>query len=258
MRTPQIMPRFVTGRGKPRSTDDGPDREVDGRADPYGGQYIVSPSLPMQELAEEGSFFTASNATPGTGVAYALTTAFNDTTGAMFVLKNNAKVKTGKRVRMHYLRLALTAAPTATVSMEFAVKTDDNSREPTAGATQQSPVNVNHDDTTGSDTMLYSFNGAGVTVPASSKTARLVARTRIPTSLGIVGDEYGVAFGGMDPAAFGYAGLTAARAVAVARLWAHAAPVIIGPQQWAVIYMWWLTAATAAPSFEWEFGLSER
>lgn len=217
---------------------------------PYGGS--------MRQLScDEGSEFVASNPTIGTGVAYALTTAFNDTTGAMFALFNKNPAG-GKTIFLDFLKLLLTAAPTATVSMEFAVKLDTKDRSPTAGATPIVPVCTNGNISDDGGLVVQAFNAAGVTVPASGSAARTVARARIPTSLGIIGDEYLLQFGAQDPAGMVIPGLTAARATAVARLTAAAKAVGIAPQQWAVIYMWWLTAATTAPSFEYELGYSAR
>jgi hypothetical protein len=217
---------------------------------PYGGS--------MRQLScDEGSEFVANNPTPGTGVAYALTTAFNDTTGAMFALYNK-NPSGGKTIFPDYLKLLLTAAPTATVSMEFVVKTDTKDRTPTAGNTPITPVCTRGDVTDDGGLLLQAFNAAGLTVPASGPNAKQVCRARIPTSLGIVGDEYVLQFGAGDPAGAPIPGLTAARATAVGRFTATAKAFGLPPGQWAVIYMWWLTAATTAPSFEWELGYSAR
>jgi len=149
-------------------------------------------------------------------------------------------------------------APTATTVMEFAVKLDVKDRTPTAGNVTVIPVCSNGDARTSKTIAnIQAFNAAGITVPSSGTAATTVSRTRIPTSLGITGDEYIVQFGYEDiPGTI--PGLTAVRATAPARLVTGAPPIIIAPQQWCVIYMWWLTAATTAPGFEYELTWIER
>ena len=232
-------------------------------------QRLLTNPLAMNKwaLADEGSYFVATNPTPGTGVAYALVTAFSDTANGLFVLQNNNPAGGsggGVNIALDYVKLMLTAAPTATQSLELTVRTDTVAMVPTAnnvqiggGAGAQTLVSTNHNDNTAPNVNLWAFNAGAMTVPASSASARRVGRIRIPTGLGIVGDEYEVQFGAVDRNSQ-VPGMTAVRASSPARFVAHAAPIILQPQMWAVITAWWLTAATSAPSFEYEIGMSVR
>lgn len=242
-------------RAKPQPTLDTTENTPD-RGGMYqeGYSHIIMPGNKM--AADEGSYFAATNPTPGTGVAHALVTAFT-ATAALFAIQNKAPAGSKLRVYLDFLRLILTAAPTATTAMQFVVQTDSTSRQPTANNVPIVPVNVNNDDATGSISNVQAFSAGSLTVPAATGTARTVDRFSIPTSLGIVGDEYLVQFGATDHAG-AQSGLTAVRATAPAKLVTTANPVIIGAQQWAVIFMWWLTEATTAPSFEYSLGLIER
>ena len=89
-----------------------------------------------------------------------------------------------------------------------------------------------------------------MTVPASSSSARVVASGAIG-GLPILGDELVVQFGGVDMAPAGTSA-TASRKVSVAP------PVIIGPQQYAVVYQWVPANATTAGQYEYILGWWER
>lgn len=227
----------------------------------YREQYVLSTIPTKHILADEGSYFVAQNATTGTGVAHALVTSFTNT-AALFVIKNNdnAGNARAKRIYLDYMRLIQTAAPTAGVSLEFLVQLDSASRAATANNVASTPVNVNSDDTTGSVAAIQAFNAGSLTVPApvtGATTQRNVSRIRIPTGINVIGDEVVVQFGAVSQA-LATGPLTAIRAAQPCRFVAHGAPVVIGPQQFCIIYRWSLTEATTAPSYEWELGWFER
>lgn len=66
-----------------------------------------------------------------------------------------------------------------------------------------------------------------------------------------MGDELVVQFGGTDMAGYG-SSATASRKVSVAP------PIVLGPQQYAVVYMWVPGNATTAGQYEFECGHWER
>lgn len=243
-------------RGLPQpDTDTDP---IPNRVSRYGENF-VSPVVPTKHnLADEGSYFVASNPTPGTGVAHALVTAFS-ATSALFAIKNGwtPTDPKAKRLYLDRLTLMLTAAPTAGVSLEFLIVLDPADRTPSANTTTIRGVNVNGDDSTASPADIEAFNAGALTVPAAGKLARQAARIKMPVGLNIIGDVYEVQFGGVDQ---GMAAppLTAIKAAQPAKVVAHAAPVIVGPGQWCVIHRWALTEATTPPSYEWELGYFER
>jgi hypothetical protein len=254
-----VLNGIVTYRGKPTaSTQDGNTAGVYMRGGRYGEAYSLSLVPTKHLLADEGSYFTAQNPAIGTGVALnAQIQAFSDT-NALFVLKNNAPLGSGLRIYLDYLRLILTATTTSAVSIDFLVKLDYISRVPTTAAsgTAMTPVNVNGDDATGSAMSALAFNNSGaMTIAAASPSARVAARAHLATGIGLVGDEYILQFGASERSSS--AALTAAKAVAPGRYVADAAPVIFGPQQYAVIHRWSLTEA-GPPSYEFELGWWER
>ncbi len=255
-----VLNGIVTYRGKPAAQNaDGNTAGTYLRGGRYGEPYALSLIPTKHLLADEGSYFTAQNPAIGTGVAQdAVHTSFSDTTG-FFVLKNNAAVGSGTRVYLDFLRLIATGTQPATVvSMDFLVKLDYINRSPSTAAngTLMTPVNVNSDDNTGSICAPIGFNLNVMTIPASSPSARTVARAHVPYGIGLAGDEIILQFGATERSAS--AALTAAKATAPGRYIADAPPVIIGPQQWAVIYRWSLTELTNVANFEFELGWWER
>lgn len=214
--------------------------------------------LPARQfLAGTGRYFTARNATPGTGIALsAAVTAFSDTTG-FFVLNNTSPTLS---VYLDYMKLLLTAATTGVVSVDVLVKLDTINRNPStvANGTSVLPSNPNGGSNSGSALAIQAFNAAGaMTIPASSAAARTVARAHLATGLHVVGDSLTVQFGADPQAATGgLTGSTRTSGSAPGEFQAAANPVVIGPLGWAVIYRWSLTEA-AASTYEYELGWSE-
>lgn len=214
--------------------------------------------LPQRQfLASRGNYFTARNATPGTGVALnAAVTAFSDTNG-LFVLQNTSPTLS---IYLDYLKLLLTAATTAVVSVDLLVKLDSINRNPSTAAngTGLTPVNANSGSSTGSALAIQAYNAAGaMTIPASSATARTVARAHFATGLHVVGDSLTAQFGADPQAATGgLTGATRTSSSAPGQFLAAAPAVVIGPLGWAVIHRWSLTEA-GAPTYEYELGWTE-
>src|SRR5436853_3173775 len=86
----------------------------------YNEDYFLNVVPTLHVLADEGSYFVATNQTPGTGISpNAVETSFSDTRG-FFVIANTESPANAlaKRIYLHRLRLMLLAtAPTATVSL---------------------------------------------------------------------------------------------------------------------------------------------
>lgn len=235
--------------------------EGDSRGGSYGEQMVQVITPSKHVLADEGSYFTACNPTPGTGIQLAANvTAFSDTNG-LFVFRN--KDGTGpaaKRIYLDYIRLLLTGtAPTATVSMEFAIKRSRIDREPAAAnaRTPLSPVNMASNSQRDSICIPMSYaNAAAMLLVASQQSDPVLARFRIATGLGVSGDQYLIKFGGDDLGAS--RGGAAVRATDPGQIVVPVPPIIIEPGESAAVHMWWLTAATTAATFEFEVGWWER
>jgi len=222
----------------------------------YGAQIADVAISGPNFLADEGSYFTAQNPTPGTGVAHALTTTFTNT-AAMFSFFNKAS-QNGKRIYLHYVRLIFTAVPATSTVHDFVFDIDTSlNRAPTANNTTITPVNPNGDDGTQSLCGLQAFSAGSLTVPASTAATRRVARFRAVTGQVIAGDCILIQFGSMDFTQ-SRSPLTAVRATDPGFIFVNAPPAIIGPQNYGTLLRWSATETTTAPSFEYELGWMER
>jgi hypothetical protein len=214
--------------------------------------------LPQRQfLASRGQYFRAQNPTTGTGVALnAAVTSFSATNG--FLVLNNTSPTLS--VYLDRLKLILTAATTAVVSVDFLVVLDTVTRNPSTAAngTAIVPTNPNSGSNTTSALAIQAFNNAGaMTIPAAGALARTAARAHVPTGLHVVGDSIEVQFGdAVAPGTGGLTGSTRTSASAPGAFVVEAEPVIIGPQGWAVIHRWSLSEA-GAPSYEWTLGWTE-
>lgn len=224
------------------------------RVSKYNEQVMQPGFDDPRALCDEGSYGVVTNPTIGTGVAHALVTAFSDASG-LFAIKNTHATK---NLYLDYMRLMLTAAPTAGVSLEFAFKLDSKDKTPTAGNVKVVPVNPNgatQDQQLSVD--VEAFSAAALTLPVSSNAAIVASRIKIPVGLNVVGDIYEVLFG-KKTRYYGSPPLTAIKAAQPAAYVAHAPQIIVPPNWWVTIHRWSLTEATAAPSYEYEIGMFQR
>lgn len=207
----------------------------------------------------KGTLWTcgSGSVTPGTTVQQQAAVNSWVATTPLFSMFNAAPAN-GPTIWPNYLRLSLSGtAPTGTVSFNLSIMVDSTSRLPTAANQYTNPVPVNadtRDQTTASVCKLYHYLAAqAFTSPAASGSVREVARLRIPTGLGITGDEYILQFNQQDQPGQVKAGQEAVRATDVARAGTQGAGWNLGPNLWANVYIWWLTSATTVQTWETEF-----
>jgi len=143
-------------------------------------------------LADEGSYFVASNPTPGTGIAgIAATGAFSDAE-SLLVLKNTYTAAEGKRIYLDRLHLIVTAAGANGTDHRYVSKIDTGVERYTSGGSTITPVNVNHD--ASSTLSATCYFGALVTTSASSNV-RLIQSGLIRSVIAVVGDKYTFDYG---------------------------------------------------------------
>lgn len=200
-------------------------------------------------MANAGKYFTVTNPTPGTAIAYALQTGFSATANGLFAIANN-NPSGGANIYLDTLTLTQTAtAPTGTLAMHFDVFNETGIVTLTGNVATRTPVQLNTSlpQTTGA--IVQSFAAGAATVPAAVGTRRLQGIGVIQTGVAVIHDTYFVQFGA-DSDQSGAGALTAARATAAARLGCQMPPIIVAPQTTSWINMWWVTAAANTPSFE--------
>lgn len=220
---------------------------------PRGGRYgetIVELRSPKPHgLADEGSYFVATNPTPGTGLAtIAAQASLADT--APFILLTNTNPVNGKRIYLDYLRFIATAAGTAGTQLRWAVKTDTSLTRYTSGGSVITPNNVNQDDSTSSKAVIQA---GALVATAASAAVRLLGNGMFRPVIPVVADVYQLSFGGIDnplPS-------VVTTGTAQASVCQNTHPVIVGPGQCAAIHIW-LPSQSAASSYEFELGYWER
>jgi hypothetical protein len=229
------------------------------RVDPWKGQYVQPIFMGDENQADEGSYFVATNPTPGTAIAYGSAgtqASFSDTV-PFFLYKNNAGAGTGTRMYLKNLKLIQIGgtAPATTTSVQVAVKTDNVPRFPTSAAstyTAATPVNANNNSTRGAVGQLWVPNGAVATIPASGGSARLVDRVQLKGGPTLVLDQYELLFCAPDNAQGG------GYLTTVSKYSERVSPVILGPQEYAVVHLWFPGGATNPFTFEFSTSWRER
>jgi hypothetical protein len=245
----------IPSRALPQPVFDNIQSGVQERVSRYGESYAHNLISTKHSLADEGSYFALSNPTLGTQVTFAVRATFLDT-AAMFAIRNGWTPgdSRAKRVYLDFVKLLFTGTPVipaSAISAIIAVKIDDKDRTPSAGFRgPDTPSNVNMDDGTISKAQIYQFSAGEMTVPASGPSARLAARAVMKSAIPVTQDELVTYFGPIESS--GSVGTGAGRYVS------HCNPAIIGPQQWAVVHIWFPSNATTAGQFEYELGLFER
>ncbi len=201
-------------------------------------------------LADSGEYWSATNPTPGTGIAgIAATGAFADAESLLYI-KNGASVGDGTRIYLDFLQLIVTAAGTNGTDHRYVSKIDTGADRYTSGGSSITPVNPNMDSsTTSSATIKF---GALVTTAAST-SARLVQNGLIRNVITVAGDVYTFDFGGTMTAAPAHA----IAGTAIANIVIPHVPVVIGPQQYFVMSLH-SSSQTAATSYEFNLGYWER
>lgn len=226
----------------------------------YGEAYTVQMLTPRHLGADEGSYFVAQNATPGTGIAKnGAITSFSDT-NALFVLQNTSAsgaTPAGKSIYLDSLTLIVTTAQAAGIAKHFAFKKSTISRECTTAA-NRTVVTANNMRLSGPTSIakLTAYNAAGAhTVPASVVTDVFYGRVCIPHGAMIIHDTYVVRFGA-EPMA-DKAGGAAVRATDGGAYTISAPPIIVDPGEWLVIHEWDVTEG-GAPAYEYQLTWWER
>jgi hypothetical protein len=208
---------------------------------------VVSLYPDFKAAGDEGSYLSGTNPTFGVGVAGPNAAAFSATSAVLSLL--NKAGTGGVRTYLDYVRLILTAIPTAGTRFDVAVTMDTIARA-TAGTPIVDVVDNTDAQTQSSVTQaLYT-----PTVAAAGPNVRQVARATLKVATPVVGDEYLLVFGTVEKAG----GIVASTTVA-GRYVIPMPPITLGGGgfQTALLHLWSVTSS-AAPSFEYEIGLIER
>jgi hypothetical protein len=220
------------------------------RANRLGELYAYITGKTNYAMCDEGSYFVATNPTPGTGIAgIAATGAFSDLE-SLLVVKNTAAAGSGKNLYLDYLKLLVTVAGTSGTDHRFVSKIDGPSANRyTSGGSDIVPVNPNGDGAAPSATVKF---GALVTAAASAG-ARLVGGGILRrATIVVAADEFVFNFGGPMPNQLRPGTLAADSTTNVSCAVAHC-PVIL-PPQWEYVLAVHAASQTVGTSYEFELG----
>jgi hypothetical protein len=252
---PQTLVKALVQRLLPApSTASGPEADKALRCGPYGDLKVES-IWPTEHLqADEGAYMVACMA-PGQAVINTGIAAAYNAVAPTLVLFNNAPLG-GPNLYPKYFRMGVSVIPSSAANVQFSLVVDPANRQPaaayvtnTAGTvgpgtgaankgyrSQISCVNMNVNPQING--IAYLPNGttsdaAGITVPSASAGARIiVGNGMLKYSAPIALDQYTIQFGGTDR------GGTIQAAAALCKIVEHAPPVVVGPQQTMLLYLW--------------------
>lgn len=209
-------------------------------------------------LADEGSFFVATNPTTGTGIA-TTTSVVDDAATASATHAQNVPVlylaNTGdstnplaKSIYPLYLKMTVTAAPTSATVWNFSIRADNVPRY-TSGGSAIIPKNVNTAFSNATQAQLYF--GAVVTANLPSANARLLAAGQIQSTIPVVKDVWIFTFGDTTMQS------SILTASAAKNINIPCGPLVIAPG-WNIAIGMWGASCAGAPAWEFELGYAER
>jgi len=249
---------WTPARGLPSPQADQKAPVTNVRGGRYGEQYMLSLVPTKHLLADEGSYFIATNPTPGTALAYNIQAAYSDTVPLLYIQNNDSKANPfAKRMYLDYIKLICSVVPASSTGVRFAIKTDPTLRTiSTNNTTAITPTSPNSDVAMQSVCSINAQSSATASaLSASSTSARLVANASTG-GIPVVGDELVLVCGPSDPGP--YPGLTAAQATCAGRKVSCLPPIVLGPNSALTLYAWFPSNATTGLSYELEMGWWER
>lgn len=221
------------------------------RTSRYMEQFIQSVTgSKMTALADEGSYFVATNATLGTAISgTAAPTAFSATVSLLSLYNTVVSGAAGaKNIYLDWIQLEVRAAGTNGTNFLYAMDVDTGNRF-TSGGTAITPVNPN---ILSSATTISTLNFGAITSPAANNVRR-VKHGQIRSVIKVIGDVYLFTFGSAVAPTAGMVLEGTAQAV----IPVHCPPVVIGPNSTFLLHEIAASQSVAA-TYEFSMGWWER
>lgn len=241
---PQIFGK--TSKAIPTAVADGTFPNI--RSTTYGELVTTQLMDNHNSLADEGSYFKATNATPGTAITHATTAAFSSTAAALCIFNSNAAG--GKRIYLDYFRLIVVGTPTTATSAQMVITLDTGNRLSSGGTTLTAAcANMDSSRTSGA-TITF----GAVVLTAASGSVRQVGRHTFKTQATpclAVGDILAADFGDATASGATLAGTTPLA------LPYSSGPIVIGGGHSLNVHLYY-PAVTVAPTYEVEIAFWER
>lgn len=255
MLSPQALFRGLVSSLAPTSNADSQNNDIAARMDAYGGLFTQPRIRKAHALAKEGTYFVTNNAQ--TGVTMTTTAAFAAV--SPFIAVQNNDVLGGKSINLDYATLTTTtagSAASALTTIQMVVVLDSVLRY-TSGGTNITANKVSPNMRLSNAASVASIYAGQLVAAAAGPLARTVVglRTLRPcvsaTVADVVGETKVLNFGGVEGGSAGTITVANANIIPVSL-----PPVIIGPQQSALIYVFYAAsgtpvAAAYAPEVGW-------
>jgi hypothetical protein len=249
--TDDVRPLGIVGRGLPTATSD--NIQVPQRLGRHG-ELVTMPvaGSKLWGLADEGSYFFASNPTPGTGIAgIAAADGFN-AAETLFLLYNTATASEGTRLYLDFLELHCTVVDTNGTDIRYDMHIDNGDRY-TSGGSAITPVNVNMDSSAAAKGRLKF--GALVSAAASSAVRYVGGRLLASTDL-VANDMLRFDFG--SPTSNQGQAVNVSEEATLGRIFqVSCPPIVLGPGH---SFLFSVNCASQSGAATWSFnsGWSER
>ncbi len=228
-----------------------PSRATDGTQMParYGarGEQVVLPLTAgkLHGLADEGSYFVATNPTVGTGIAGIAAADGYNAAETLFLLYNQSTDAEAVRIYLDFLELQCTVVDTGGTDIRFDHHIDNTDRF-TSGGTNITPVSPNMDSSASAKGRLRF--GAVVSASASTSVRYLGGRQLSSTDL-VANDLMLFTYGGSN----GYSAQTTnlTEEATASRIWqVSCPPVVLGPGD---SYLFTINCASQSGAATWTF-----
>jgi len=248
--SPQSAMMGLVLRDKPTPAVAGNETQV--RVTRYGEKVVQQLNGGQYGIADEGSYFVATNPTPLTALAANTNgpATLSETAGYFLVMRNtDGSGGRARRIYLDFLRLIhTTQVITSATAGHYFFKLGPLPTHYTSGGSALTPLNVNGD--SGNDSIAAVNAGALTTVADSA--ARLVDRGMLRSVITVLGDEWIFKFGTVE------AGGTSTLGGTVALRMTIPCPPIIVPPGWHLSLGLIFPSGAATPSFEIGVGWWER
>jgi len=200
-------------------------------------------------IADEGSYFLATNPTMGTGIAGIAASTSYDATESLLHIRNTS---TSKRLYLDFIELVATAAGTNGTTFGVTMTTDRGASRYTSGATAITPVNVN---LASADTADCTVKFGALVTTAASADVRLLGNIPLRTVIKVIGDRYRFNFGDTN-SAWTNAGASTDGTTSVA-MTIPCPPVVLGENDQFLLHDWG-ASQTVGASYEFRIGFVMR
>jgi hypothetical protein len=246
----------LVSRGIPQPSTDNTEREE--RLGRYGEQYTM-PMIRKQHLLADEGFYRIANGGNQTGITDNLGTAFSATVPTLIIYNNDTPANPAyKRIYLDFINLntitANTAASTAG-SIQGALYTDSGNRYSSGGTVLTGNI-VSPNMDVAQPTVASVYFGA-LTATAATGAVRAInpymyIRTAASgTAFDVAGENKMFNFGPVEQMLNGSITVASANNITIPM-----PPVILGPQQCALLYLWYAAgttnaAGTTSPQIAW-------